>query len=348
MRWKLGGGLAAIVLLGAVAGSAMNGPAAHRAAWREAYAAPAAIPFPETNPYGRAKADLGRRLFFDPILSAEGDRACATCHQPDLAWADGRKRAAVRGNASDMDLRTPSLLNLAWQEGRFGWDGKFRDLETVAFNPITAPGNMGLPVDAAVARLSADPAYAAAFAATFADPGVTKDRIEAALATFQRLIVSGVSPFDRWISGDETAIPVAAKRGFDLFNGRGHCAACHSGWAFTDGSFHDIGTATGSDLGRGRFVPNSQALRYAFKTPGLREVAGRGAYMHDGSIATLEAVIDLYDRGGIARPSRSPEIRPLNLTAAEKADLLAFLNTLASRPGSERALAEFTDAAPRP
>ncbi|TXM87799.1 cytochrome c peroxidase [Methylobacterium sp. WL116] len=347
MRWKLGGGIAAIVMLGAVCGPATSGPAAQRAAWREAYAPPSAIPFPETNPYAQAKAELGRKLFFDPILSADRDRACVTCHLPNLAWADGRKRAPAR-NDSDMDLRTPSLLNIAWQEGRLGWDGKFRDLESVAFVPISAPGNMGLPADDAVARLSADAAYAAAFAEAFADPGVTKDRIEAALATFQRLIVSGVSPFDRWIAGDETAIPVVAKRGFDLFNGRANCAACHGGWAFTDGSFHDIGTATGADLGRGRFVPSSEALRYAFKTPGLREVAGRGAYMHDGSIATLEAVIDLYDRGGIARPSRSPEIRPLNLTGAEKADLLAFLQTLTAPAGNDRALADLTGDAPKP
>ena len=347
MRWKLGGGVAAIAMLGAVTGSATDSRVAQRAAWRETYTVPATIPFPDDNPYGRAKADLGRKLFFDPILSADRDRACVTCHLPDLAWADGRRRAPTRAD-SDMDLRTPSVLNLAWQEGRLGWDGKFRDLESVAFVPISAPGNMGLPVEDAVARLSADAAYVAAFREAFADPGVTKARIEAALATFQRLIVSGVSPFDRWIAGDEAAIPVAAKRGFDLFNGRANCAACHGGWAFTDGSFHDIGTAIGTDLGRGRFVANSQALRYAFKTPGLREVAGRGAYMHDGSIATLEEVVDLYDRGGIDRPSRSPEIHPLNLSADEKADLLAFLRTLNSEPGTGPALAELTEAAPRP
>ena len=347
MRWKLGGGVTAIAMLGAVTGSATDSGVAQRAAWRETYAAPATIPFPDENPYSRAKAVLGRKLFFDPILSADRDRACVTCHLPDLAWADGRRRAPTRAD-SDTDLRTPTLLNLAWQEGRLGWDGKFRDLESVAFVPISAPGNMGLPVEDAVARLSADAAYVAAFKEAYADPGVTKARIEAALATFQRLIVSGASPFDRWIAGDEAAIPVAAKRGFDLFNGRANCAACHGGWAFTDGSFHDIGTAVGADLGRGRFVTNSQVLRYAFKTPGLREVAGRGAYMHDGSIAALEAVIDLYDRGGIDRPSRSPEIRPLNLSADEKADLLAFLRTLNSEPGTGPALADLTEAAPRP
>lgn len=347
MRWKVGAGIAAMIMLGAVAGSAAVGPAMQRAAWRQTYAAPAAIPFPETNPYAQAKAALGQKLFFDPILSADRDRACATCHVPDLAWADGRRRAPNRDD-SDMDLRTPSLINIAWQEGRLGWDGKFRDLETVAFVPISAPGNMGLSVADAVARLSADRAYADAFADAFADPEITKARIEQALATFQRLIVSGTSPFDRWIAGDEGAIPADAKRGFDLFNGRANCAACHGGWAFSDGSFHDIGSATGADLGRGRHVPGSQALRYAFKTPGLRDVVGRGAYMHDGAVPTLAAVIDLYDRGGIARPSRSPEIRPLDLTATEKADLLAFLQTLTAPSGAPLALTQPTAAAPRP
>ncbi|WP_375465779.1 cytochrome-c peroxidase [uncultured Methylobacterium sp.] len=347
MTWKVGGGIAVLLMLSAVAGSAETGPPAQRAAWREAYRPPTEIPFPDGNPYTPAKADLGRRLFFDPILSDDRTRSCATCHVPDLAWADGRPKAASR-DQSETDLHTPSLLNVAWQEGRLGWDGKFRDLESVAFAPITAPGNMGLSVEAAVSRLSADAAYAEAFALAFSGAPVTRARIEAALATFQRLIVSGTSPFDRWIAGDEAAINAGAKRGFDLFNGRANCAACHGGWAFSDGSFHDVGTATGTDLGRGQFMPNSQALQYAFKTPGLREVAGRGAYMHDGSVPTLDAVIDLYDRGGIARPSRSPEIRPLALKPGERADLLAFLRTLTSEAANGPAPAERVAATPTP
>ena len=149
-----------------------------------------------------------------------------------------------------------------------------------------------------------------------------------ALATFERSIVSTGAPFDRWIDGDETAIDESAKRGFDLFNGKANCAACHSGWAFTDASFHDIGTARNDDIGRGRLFPTSVKLQYAFKTPTLRDVARRGPYMHDGSVPTLEAVIDLYDRGGIERSSRADEIHPLGLTKDEKADLIAFLHTL--------------------
>ena len=111
-----------------------------------------------------------------------------------------------------------------------------------------------------------------------------------------------------------------------------NCAACHSGWAFTDSSFHDIGSAQNDDVGRGKLFPNSATLRYAFKTPTLRDVARRGPYMHDGSVPTLSAVIDLYDKGGIDRPSRATEIYPLGLSNVEKVDLIAFLETLTGRP----------------
>ena len=345
MTGKIGAAVAVLIGLLGTAVAADGGADPRRAGWREAYSAPADIPFPKENPYTPAKAILGRKLFFDPILSGDGSRSCATCHLPNLAWGDGRARALARGHG-DMDLRSPTILNLAWQDGPLGWDGKFRDIETVASSPITAPGNMNLPMPDALARLSADKTYAAAFAAAFDDPAVTRERLEAALATFERTVVSGTSPFDRWIAGDEAAIPEPAKRGFDLFNGRANCASCHAGWAFTDGSFHDIGVGRADDIGRGRLVPSSPALRYAFKTPTLRETARRAPYMHDGSLPTLEAVIDLYDRGGIERPSRSRAIKPLGLTPRERADLLAFLDTLSTASDYETARAASAGAVP--
>ena len=162
--------------------------------------------------------------------------------------------------------------------------------------------------------------------------GISKNNIEQALATFERSIVAGQAPFDRWINGDRNAISPAAKHGFDLFNGKAHCSACHSGWSFTDSSFHDVGVATGKDIGRGSLFPTSASLRYAFKTPTLRDVDRRAPYMHDGSVKTLGQVVDLYNRGGINRPSRAEDIRPLGLTAQEKADLIAFLHTLTGTP----------------
>ena len=192
---------------------------------------------------------------------------------------------------------------------------------------------MNLTESELIARLSAIPAYGDAFGHAFGDGAVTRSRIEAALATFERTVVAGQSPFDQWIMGDESAISAAAKRGFRIFNGKARCSTCHNGPSFTDGSFHDIGTAQNDDIGRGRLFPSSEKLRYAFKTPTLRDVARRAPYMHNGSVATLEDVIELYDKGGIDRPSRSPSIRRLSLEASEKKDLVAFLQSLnASSP----------------
>jgi cytochrome c peroxidase len=326
MNWKVGSFIVAALLpLGAQAAGA---PQIDRSAALADYQRPQAIPFPDSDPYSAAKDALGHRLFFDPVFSNSRTIACATCHDPALSWGDGRPRAHGEG-AADLAFRSPTLLNIAWMP-RLGWDGKFRDLESVAFAPITAAGNMNLKEETLLARLAAEPSYVAAFAGAFPESGLSRRNIEEALATYERSIVSPEAPFDRWARGDESAIGEAAKRGFDLFNTTGRCSNCHSGWTFSDGSFHDIGTAEGKDIGRGRLFPTSVKLQYAFKTPTLRDVALRAPYMHNGSVPNLQAVIDLYDRGGIARPSRSELIRPLGLTDDEKSDLLAFLQTLSS------------------
>jgi cytochrome c peroxidase len=153
-----------------------------------------------------------------------------------------------------------------------------------------------------------------------------------AIATFERTVVSGRAPFDQWVAGDEKAISEEAKRGFVTFNTKARCAECHGSWRFTDDSFHDIGLP-GDDIGRGKFLPDVVKMQHAFKTPGLREIARRAPYMHDGSIATLEAVVDHYDEGGVARPSRSDLMKPLQLSSQEKADLVAFMRTLTSDVG---------------
>jgi cytochrome c peroxidase len=324
-------GLTAALVLALGAGASRSGTTADaRHAWQQQYRRPAEIPFPKSNPYSDAKFRLGRALFFDPILSGSEVRSCSTCHNPGLSWADGQARA-IGEKQLPLTLRTPTLLNVAWIP-KLGWDGHFRNLEEVAMGPITATGNMNLSEKALVERLAAIPGYVDAFDAAFGEGEVSERKIEFALATFERTIVSKDSAFDRWIDGADTAISEPAKRGFDLFNGKANCAACHSGWAFTDASFHDIGSARGDDWGRGRLFPTSVALRYAFKTPTLRDIARRGPYMHDGSVPTLEAVLDLYDRGGIERPSRAEEIHRLGLTEAEKADLIAFLATLNGTP----------------
>jgi cytochrome c peroxidase len=327
-------GLAAscLLLLAGTVASQSTDTTAQREKWKADYRRPAAIPFPDDDPYTEAKSRLGRMLFFDPVLSGSGSKSCASCHNPALSWQDNLPRG-LGENQEPMPVRTPTLLNVAWVP-QLGWDGHFHDLESVAFGPITNPKIMNLPEDVLVDRLSAIPGYVGAFRAAFGAGAITRHKIELALATFERSIVSSEAPFDHWIRGDDRAISEAAKRGFDLFNGKANCAACHSGWAFTDVSFHDIGTAKGDDLGRGRLFPSSVKLRYAFKTPTLRDVVRRAPYMHDGSIATLGEVIDLYDKGGIDRPSRADEIKPLGLTAQEKADLIAFLGTLTGAPAT--------------
>ncbi|HZL58514.1 MAG TPA: cytochrome c peroxidase [Stellaceae bacterium] len=335
LRWGLQLGLVVLLLSARAYGpnfSAFAGaepaPAAERAEWKADDKRPPEIPFPANDPYTDAKAALGKMLFFDPILSGSGTQSCSSCHQPNLGWTDGQK---VGIGVAPMTKHTPTLLNIAWIPV-LGWDGHFPSLEKVAFGPITAPGIMNRPESELIAALQARPPYAQAFAAAFPDHAVTRSHIEDALATFERTIVSGEAPFDRWIAGDEDAISPEAKRGFDVFNGKAGCAECHSGWNFTDAGFYDIGVGKGDDVGRALVVPNSPKLKYAFKVPSLRDVAQRAPYMHDGSEPTLEAVIDLYNRGGIDRPSRSELIKPLNLTEREKADLVAFLKTLSQEP----------------
>jgi len=323
----VGGLLAVLAVVGAGISASAEAPA-DREGWKLKFQRAAEIPFPDDDPYSEAKAKLGRLLFFDPILSGAKTHACATCHKPGLSWGDGLAHAI---GVKPLPLRAPTLLNVAWTP-KLGWDGHFRDLESVAFGPLTNPANMNISEDMLIKRLTAIPGYVDAFDAAFGEGDVSKRKIELALATFERTIVSGEAPFDRWIKGDKAAINAAAQRGFDLFVGKAHCVACHSGWAFTDGSFHDIGTAKNGDIGRGKLFPTSVKLHYAFKTPTLRDAARRAPYMHDGSVPTIEAVIDLYDRGGIDRPSRSELIEPLNLSKQEKADLVAFLQTLNAAP----------------
>ena len=299
---------------------------------RSQYRRPGEIPFPDDNPYSEAKAALGRTLFFDPRLSGTGSHACSTCHLPWISWGDGLPRAIGWGG-KPLPLRSPTLLNVAWLS-RFGWDGKFEDLESVAFTALLAPANMRQTEPDLVAKLRRTPDYVVRFRAAFGSDGINRRAIELALATFQRTIVSGQAPFDRWIEGDDQAIPEAAKRGFDLFNGKANCAECHTGWNFTEGAFYDIGLAKDAEIGRGGAFPKSVKLKHAFKVPTLRDVARRAPYMHDGSLADLDAVIAFYDSGGRDRPSRSDLIRPLGLTEREKADLRAFMETLTEVPGA--------------
>ena len=292
------------------------------------YQRPSWIPFPEDNPHSEAKEQLGRALYFDPRLSRSNMQSCSSCHNPSFAWGDGLPKG-VGDHMNELGRRSPSILNSAWAEALM-WDGRFETLEQQALGPIQSGVEMNMSITDLLPKLQAVEEYQRMFAAAFdGSSDITAEKIAMAIATYERTVVSGAAPFDRWISGDAGAVSESAQRGFMLFNGKGNCAACHSGWRFTDDSFHDIGLA-GDDIGRGKQLPNIEKMQHAFKTPGLRNIDRRFPYMHDGSVATLGAVIEHYNTGGIQRPSLSDEIKPLGLTEQEKADLLAFLKTLTS------------------
>jgi cytochrome c peroxidase len=292
------------------------------------YRRPDTIPAASGNAHSAERWALGRALFFDPRLSGAGDVSCASCHVPSKGWEDGRP-TAVGTRQQRLGRHTPTILNTAWAAALF-WDGRAETLEEQALGPIQAAGEMNMPLDSLVGRMNASPEYKAMFRRAYPGSPITAEVIAKAIGVFERSVVSGQAPFDRWVSGDESAVSPAAKRGFVLFNEKASCASCHSGWRFTDDSFQDIGVA-GADSGRGRLLPGIEAVQFAFKTPTLRNIAERAPYMHDGSERTLEQVVELYDQGGrVRRASVSPLVKPLHLTAPEKRDLVAFLRTLSS------------------
>lgn len=295
---------------------------------KAAYKRPSSIPFPEDNPFTEAKARLGQTLYFDPRLSRSNMQSCASCHNPSFAWGDGLPKG-VGDHMKELRRRSPTILNAAWSEILM-WDGRFESLEEQALGPIEAGVEMNMPLDDLIEKLSKIEGYAPLFAAAFdGDEEITADKIAMAIATYERTVISGEAPFDRWIKGRGDAISPSAQRGFQLFNGKARCAACHSGWRFTDDSFHDIGLPD-DDPGRGAELPGIVKMQHAFKTPGLRNIDQRAPFMHDGSLATLEEVVDHYEHGGRQRPSLSDEMRPLKLTAQDKRDLVAFMKSLTS------------------
>jgi cytochrome c peroxidase len=297
------------------------------------HARPTHVPHPADNPATPAKVALGQRLFFDTRLSGNNSISCATCHVPEQGFEDGRRLSTGVGG-KPLARHTPTILNLAWADSFF-WDGRAASLEEQALGPIEAEAEMAQPVAGLVEELRREPAYVAAFGQVFGSRGIGRDTIAEALAAFEREQVSKRSPFDLWVAGDERAVSSAAKRGFQLFVGKARCSACHSGWSFTDGSFHDIGLTT-TDPGRYAQLP-LPTMRHAFKTPTLRDVAERAPYMHNGSLETLEAVIDHYSEGFVRRPSLSAEMTPLRLSTTERSELIAFLRTLSGSlaPGAQ-------------
>ena len=262
------------------------------------------MPVPEDNPLTAEKIALGRRLFRDPRLSRDGTIACTTCHDPARAFTDGRSIAVgVSGRQGRRNV--PTLVNRAW--GRlFFWDGRVRTLEEQVLRPIEDSNEMDRPARDAAARV-----------------GVSIPELSQALAGYVRSIMSGDSPYDRFIAGNRTALTDEQQVGLQIFRGKGNCTRCHVGPTFSDERVHNTGVA----WHEGRLLDEGGG-EGTFKTPTLREVARTAPYMHDGSLETLQQVVEFYDRGGNTNPALDPEIRPLRLTEGEKRALVAFLSSL--------------------
>jgi cytochrome c peroxidase len=283
---------------------------------------------PEESPLTEERVGLGRRLFFDPILSADNTVACASCHQPSHGFAgiEARPRG-IRGQRAAR--RAPSLFNRAYGKAFF-WDGRETTLERQALRPIEDPVEMGSSIAAALDRLGGDPKYKAQFEAAFSD-GVTAANLSLALASFERVLLRGDSAIDRFRrKGDIKALSVQERQGLWLYESKGRCWRCHVGANFTDEAYHNTGVSWGKEpLDLGRFaVTKKEEDRGRFKTPTLRGVALTGPYMHDGSLTSLEAVVEFYNRGGGANPNLDPVLAPLKLSKDEVRNLVAFLKAL--------------------
>jgi cytochrome c peroxidase len=317
-----------------------------------------------------AKIELGRKLFFDARLSFDGRVSCASCHDPKRAFTDGR--AVAEGIAGRRGPRnSPTLLNAMFNTGQF-WDGRADKLEDQAVQPLVNPLEMGNgSYDEVVSRLRAIPEYRAEFRSVFG----SEARIELvglALAAYERTLVSGDSPFDRFVAGDQNAIGEAAKRGFALFRGRARCSRCHTFSDalpfFTDFNYHNTGVAanhpnfdklsrqayaaTDTDKARevidalakqeggqelGRVLITYQVFDIgSYRTPSLRNIALTAPYFHDGSAKTLADVVRFYNEGGRQNINREWDLDALSLTEDEQSDLAAFLESLTGRtPNAE-------------
>lgn len=282
----------------------------------------------DANPMTGEKVELGRKLFFDPALSVDHSMSCATCHDPKKGWSNG-ERVAVGVNGLPGKRNVPSILNVAYYRSLF-WDGRAGSLEAQALGPIINENEMAMPSTAAlIDRLREHDEYPALFARAFTN-GLTAANVARSIACFERTILAGNAPYDRYVAGDETAMSAAAQRGMKLFmdKRKSKCVICHEPPTFTALFYHNLGVGMEQedpDLGRYE-VTKLESNKGKFKVPTVRDVKDTAPYMHDGSIATLEEVVELYDKGGIPNRYLSDEMRgKLNLTKQEKQDLVTFM-----------------------
>ncbi|HXB68616.1 MAG TPA: cytochrome c peroxidase [Candidatus Acidoferrales bacterium] len=287
-----------------------------------------AFEWPKDNQYSAAKVELGRYLYFDRRLSVDDSVSCSSCHQPEHGFTDGAPVStgikAQKGGRS-----APTVINRAYSLAQF-WDGRAASLEEQAKGPMANPIEMGNSHAALAQKLSSIAGYRALFAKAFGSEEVTIDKTAKAIACFERTVLSGNAPYDRYKRGDKRAMTPEQVRGMSVFIDKAKCDACHEGANFTLNAY--------ANLGVGADAPEPDVGRYAvtkdprdwgvFKTPTLREIEHTAPYMHDGSLQTLEDVVAFYDKGGIKNKNLDEKIKPLHLTDQNKKDLVAFLRAL--------------------
>lgn len=286
------------------------------------------VPIPPDNPMTKAKVELGKMLYFDTRLSADRTISCATCHDPQKAWAEDRPTSVgFKGQLGPVN--SPTVINTAYARLLF-WDGRAASLEEQALGPIENPKEMGHSLDELVKQLSEVPEYVQRFQEAFGT-GVTKDGIAKAIAAFERTVLSGNSPYDKYQAGDQTALTEEQVRGLRLFED--HCAVCHSPPLFSNYQFYNAGIGLDKEpSNQGRMAVTKDQRDFGkFRVPPLREVAKTAPYFHDGSVATLEEAVRIMAQGGIENPNLSPQFKALkaaSLTDQDVKDLVAFLNAL--------------------
>jgi cytochrome c peroxidase len=286
------------------------------------------VPIPLDNPSIPAKVELGKMLFFDPRLSVDRSMSCATCHDPQKGYSDGRPRSIGFGG-KELGRHSPTVINIAYNSVHF-WDGRAPNMEEQAQGPILASGEMNMKADEVAHRLNNIPEYKKRFQEVFGE-GPTLPNVGKAIAAFERTIVTGDSAFDHYMKGKKKALTDQEKKGLILFIGKAACSQCHNGPNLTDNQFYKLGVPQVGPLKEddGRFeVTRDEKDRGAFKTPTLRNITMTAPYMHNGALQTLEEVIEFYNKGGGSVPGKSPKILKLNLTSQERKDLASFLRAL--------------------
>ena len=289
-----------------------------------------AVVIPADNPLTTEKVELGRTLFFDKRLSQDNTIACANCHLAKFAFTDGKPvSTGIRGQKGGRSA--PVSFNRVFSSAQF-WDGRAATLEDQSVGPFTNPIEHGFAnYDVMVAKMKKIAGYRKLFKQVYGEDDITIGNVGKAIASFQRTVLSGNSPADRFDMGQEAgAIPEAAQKGLLLFRDKARCTKCHSGFNFTDEKFHNLGIGWDDnkvDLGRYMVTKNPEDIG-AFKTPTLREISRSAPYTHAGRFKTLEEVVNFYNQGGVKNPHQDPLILPLELTDQEKGDLVQFLRTL--------------------